>query len=520
MNSSTLVIIGAGATTVSLLDSLVDRLDMAIKAQVTIYVLEKRAYRGRGLAYDVDLPSNLLNTRAGYITPFSDKPGHFFDWIINNRLAWEDDFPGLEVKADTFVPRPLFGLYLEHMMSDLSARLARVGARLVPVRAEATDIRRTQDGDLLVTTDASLVIRADQVVLSLGNLQSAELSDLTGRPGFFSSPYPLRRVVRAVPRDAHIGILGARLSAIDGVVALKANGHEGPMTMISRSGYLPSVRGTQGRYQPQILTLDRLEAHARAKGHITLDDMLNWVCDEIRLAGGARDFGVGMPPAPPSDPLAFYEAEIAAARHPRPWQAVLYSTNTLIDRAWHLLDPDDKGRFLDVFQAAWMSYRVSIPVENAERLRDLMKAGQLSIKRGATRVTAREPAGYDVTITAPSGSTTVAMDAVMGAFGSPRDPAKLDSSLVRHLLKSGLARAHPHGGIDQDTATGQVLDARGRAHADLHVLGELTSGVNFFTSVLEINARHAARAAGLIAQSLVIGSAEARAEAARLRRTA
>lgn len=112
MNSSTLVIIGAGATTVSLLDSLVDRLDMAIKAQVTIYVLEKRAYRGRGLAYDVDLPSNLLNTRAGYITPFSDKPGHFFDWIINNRLAWEDDFPGLEVKADTFVPRPLFGLYL------------------------------------------------------------------------------------------------------------------------------------------------------------------------------------------------------------------------------------------------------------------------------------------------------------------------------------------------------------------------------------------------------------------------
>jgi uncharacterized NAD(P)/FAD-binding protein YdhS len=498
MKSNVVAIVGAGATAVSLIASLADAAELApFYDGLTIFVIDKKRFLGRGLAYDLDLPSNLLNTRAGHITPFADKPGHFYRWLQENRKIWEDEFPGLVVERETFAPRPLFGLYLEHMMNEIAGRLAQLGVSLVPIRAEVTDILRASSNDLHVITDTALTIRADYAVLCCGNLASNEHAALRNYERFFVTPYPLQRVTKAIPRDAKVAIIGARLSAVDAALGLAASGHHGPLAMISRSGYFPTVRGTQGRYRPQVATLAKIEERVRCQGQLTLGDLFTIVVAEIRHAGGdAPDFA-NLPPLPPADPLGFFEAEIAAAARPRLWQAVLYATNAFIDFAWQWLDPADKKKFLDNYLAAWLSYRVSIPVENAQRLVTIAKSGQLSSRSGAVSIVPNPSGGFKVKPAAADNEEE--FDAVICAFGTPRKATDLASRLVQSLLDRGIARAQPFGGIDVVATTGNLIDGRGHAISNIWAIGELTNGVYLFTSVLEINARHAAH----IAQDLV-----------------
>jgi uncharacterized NAD(P)/FAD-binding protein YdhS len=172
---------------------------------------------------------------------------------------------------------------------------------------------------------------------------------------------------------------------------------------------------------------------------------------------------------------------------------------------WKLLADEDKQRFLNLYQAVWMSYRVSIPVENARRLITLAKTGRLIFKSGNS-VVRPGTTGFDVAISRNGKSTVENFDCVVAAFGSPRDARLLDSPLVQNLISSGMARCHPHGGFDVEYGTGRLLSASHSSSHNVWVLGELTCGVNFFTSALEINARHAANVARDIVASLQASS--------------
>ncbi len=507
MKDAVIVIVGCGATSISLLGSLARTLQMDRASKLTIYIVEKRRLRGRGLAYDADAISNLLNTRAGFITPFADRPGHFFQWLSANRAAWKNDFPDLTVEPESFVPRPLFGLYMEYVASDLTGELAQCGVYVIHVRAEVTDLEHNVDGSLTVITNTSLTIKADYVVLCCGNIESREYSDFERHPGFYASPYPVRKLTRTIGKGSSVAVLGARLSAIDAVLGLIAAGHKGPLTMFSRSGYFPSVRGSQGRYVPKLLTLERIQSYVGQHGRLKLSVLVNWAAEEIALAGGSADL-TALPPAPPTDPLAFFESEIAAAAEPRPWQAVLYATNAFIDYAWQALDDNDRKKFLSLYQSAWMSYRVSIPVENARRLVEAARKGQLSFSSGHPLVLRKADGRFAIRLGEADGCEIKRYNAVVCVFGSPRDLEHLDSMLVRNLVAKAIGCANRYGGLDTDPDSGRIKGPKGHIVPNLYAIGELTSGTNFFTSALEINARHAQRCARHISISLTQGVAD------------
>lgn len=388
------------------------------------------------------------------------------------------------------------------LMSDLAGQFAAVGVELVHVRGEAVDIRRPDGGRVQVVTDVGLTVEADHIVLCCGNLQSREYSGFETTQGFYANPYPIRRLARAATSKSSVAIWGARLSAIDVALGLAGSGFRGSMTMFSRSGYFPSVRGTQGRYVPTILTEDRLRAHHEKYGAIRLAQVLEWTMEELALAGSPTPALSQLPPPPPGDVAEFFEKEIAAACSDRPWQAVLYATNTVIDYLWQILHEDDRAEFMERYAASWMSYRVSIPAENAARILELSRSGQLAFRSGAAQIEAQSDGIFRVTTKRDRNvGCADSFDMVVGAFGTPRNAALLDSRLVQSLLVSGFARAHRHGGVEVDPLTGALIDQGGRICGDVSALGELTSGVHFFTSVLEINARHAARMAKRVLQA-------------------
>lgn len=499
MRGRSLAIIGGGASAVAFIHNILT--EIAARKDhpgLTIYMIERSRYFGRGLAYDVDQHSNLLNTKAGFITPFSDKPGHFYEWLCANRHIWEDEYPNAHLyNENSFVPRSLFGLYLEHMTSELVRRALAIGCHVIPVQAEATSIISNHGGGFIISTKDNLTFLSEYVVLSLGNLPSREYAELGRNPGFFTSPYPIEKLVRKIPSDASVGVIGARLSAFDAVLGLIASGHRGAIALHGRSGFFSSVRGTQGRYQPKILTLDRVNSHVARFGSISLQVVVNWVIDEMISAGVDVTKFDWMNPVPPKDIVGFLKDEIAAADSPRAWQAVLYSTNSVIDYVWdHTTEADRK--FFWPYLSAWMAYRVSIPQENARRLLDAMQSGQLRFIPGNMSITKAE-SGFAVAVEHEGTTRTHHYDAIVSAIGTPRDATKFDSPLIDDLLARGMARPHPYGGLEIEATTGRLRDQNGHPHNRIFALGELTSGTFFFTAVLEINARHARERAKLLA---------------------
>lgn len=501
-DETVIAIVGGGASGLAVTYKLIaEILKQDQKPNLTIYFIDRKRHFGRGLAYDGDISTNLLNTRAAFISPIAGDPGHFLRWLTENEREWRDDFPGLKVTPDAFLPRPLFGLYLEHLFAEVTKTALRLGSRVIAVNAEVTDIEIIGENDLVVQTDQALAIRSDYVVLCCGNLPSTEFRDLADRPNFFVSPYPIRSLSRAVPKGARVGVAGTRLGAIDTIVGLAGNDPDATFHAFSRSGRLPSVRGTQGRYVPRLLNHEHLASLVAQKGRLRLQDMLDLILAEIEIAQDGAPFDPAPFFGPPPAPLEFLDREIASSDgKPRMWQAVLYATNAIMDYAWAHLDEGDKALFLRDHFSTWVAYRVSIPIENAMRLRDLILRDRLHIHPGASRIIPdADGSGFRVTMHRSGGMREeVPVDAVVCATGTPRDVHALDSRLTRNLLAKGIAQADRFGGILVDHETGQVRGIAGQSSAHLIAIGELTSGAYFFTSVLEVIARHAAERAATI----------------------
>jgi uncharacterized NAD(P)/FAD-binding protein YdhS len=484
-----IAIVGGGSTALAFLHSYLQLADDGHALPQTIYLFEKRGVFGPGAAYEPDLGSNLLNTKTGFITPFQERPGDFYRWLQENNTAWRGRYPDFQLDEQGYAMRSLFGLYLQQQLQLLMKRAAARQLHIIQICAEVTDVARLGDG-CVVTTDGNIVLRADYVFFFCGTLAAKPRHPPSER--VLTTPYLTRELSAHIPADTAVGIVGARLSCIDAVVALVEQGHRGPITIHSRSGYFPSVRGTQGRIEPRFLTTEKIDGLVRLRGKLRLADLVELVQKEIARLGansGAKPF---QPPAPPRNLATFLREEIAAAAGDRVWQAVLYSTNSIIDRLWNALHNDDKQTFMQRYFSVFMAYRVSIPIENARKILQYLESGQLRFCAGD--FDSRQGEDGRPELHARVGGVH-RYDYLINAMGSPRDVAALDSGLLGRLLERGSMVPHPFGGVQIDADSYRPITASGHPDDRARVVGELTNGTFFFTSALDINARHARQCA-------------------------
>lgn len=489
-------IVGAGSTTISFLNAYLDAIEAGNALSNVVYVFEKRQNFGPGAAYEEDLASNLLNTKTGYITPFSNKPGAFKLWLDTYPEMWRSQFPDFDSHADGYAPRALFGLYLQYQMEELVKRAVALGVLIVKLQAEIIDVEHLQ-GDFLVVSRCGLRLRAAKVFLFCGTLQKKKTGHDEAR--ILDTPYPVTKLKNKIEVEADVGIVGARLSAIDTIVALVENGHRGRIVMHSRSGYFPCVRGTQGRITPKHISAENIENLLQEKGRLQLSDIFQLIQCEIAEIDPNFQSNIAPLLTPPRDLAAFLAAEIEAARSPRPWQAVLYATNSVIELLWNALDEAARQKFMAEYFSIFMAYRVSIPVENAVKILSYLHNGQLEFVEGAT--SSPSVAGTKVHIEVDGEPAPRAYDHVIHAIGAPRRASELESDLVANLLRKGLISCHSHGGLAIDTDSYEAIGTGEASTKDLYVIGELTNGAFFFTSALEINARHVSRCLDNLCQS-------------------
>lgn len=462
MSERTVVIVGAGFSGTIVAAQL---LRHSSTSPSRVVLVERRAIGGKGVAYSTKYSGHLLNVPAGRMGAFPDDEGDFL------RYARERD---PRTMGGTFVPRMVFGEYLDATLRAAAADAFRSGGSLEEITDEVTAVdspRTPNDASRIqVRLRSGGTLEADHVVLALGNYPPANppLAD----PSFYRStryiadpwaPGALDNV------DAAAGILlvGTGLTMLDIALQLSEGRKPARLVALSRRGLVPLPHRAHGA--------------PPSYGH---------------LPPGL----ISCEPTAVAYLRAVREHARTLERDGVDWREIMASLRPLTPRLWETLPPVERKRFLRHARPYWDTHRHRVATDVYERFEALQASGRLTLIAGRIRRYAET--SNDVTAHyRPRGAdrdAAVTVGTVINCTGPEGDVRHLGDPLLSSLLAAGDVRPDPMGlGLDTD-ADLTLLRADGTPLTGVSLVGPLLKGTFWeATAVPELRV-HAARAAKAI----------------------
>ena len=400
-----------------------------------IYLVERNQNFGRGLAYTTGNPNHLLNVRAGNMSAFPDQPDHFVRWLQNLPAEQRAEIgePSVShVSASTFVPRRVYGNYIQELLGDKIWREGQ-GHNLFLLTDEAVALHRDAGG-LSLELAVGRRYPIDHAVLAVGNFPPT-----ASTPGYFGDPWNPACLENLAP-DVPVLILGTGLTFIDTVLSLQDRGHTGKIYALSRRGLLPRVHAAvpaPWKYEtpPSGRNLVKLLRQVRTIARI------------------AEKTGAG-------------------------WRAAIDGLRPHTQRLWQEMSLSERARFLRHLRPWWDVHRHRAAPKVMARVEQAIGSGQIELIKGRIGDTTRldDTSLVHIDLRGDSGRRELIVDRIIDCSGPRSDATKLDQKLIQHLLASGQVRPDPlRLGLDVDRH-GNVIDAEGKVTPDLHAIGPITKG--------------------------------------------
>jgi uncharacterized NAD(P)/FAD-binding protein YdhS len=230
----TVAIVGAGFSGMAVAAQLLRRL----RGPARVLMINRHSRFGRGLAYGTHSGSHLLNVPAGRMGIDPADEGGFARYLAAL---------GLPYAPSDFVPRNLYGAYLEHCL-QLAQHQAAPGVRLELMEATVERLSPAAAGGWRLALGHGVELEAQQVVLALGNFTPqppVALRQLAwGGPPLVADPWTPQATIGLDP-SAAVLLIGSGLTAYDVALQLMERGHTGPIHMMSRRGLLPQSHRQQ-----------------------------------------------------------------------------------------------------------------------------------------------------------------------------------------------------------------------------------------------------------------------------------
>jgi uncharacterized NAD(P)/FAD-binding protein YdhS/D-alanyl-D-alanine dipeptidase len=490
-----IAIVGCGASGVITLNYLVQCYEQQKTARpLRIHIFEKSKTPGVGIAYGTDNDEHILNMRNGTVDIFPDKPGHFMNWLKANVIKL--NLSQKAIDFDGFLPRRIIGLYLKECLENSLQHAKKIGIAVTFIHEEVDNLYETQTKQRLSYKDTHL--DADYTVFCLGNLPSTNYPEFYNVPEYFHTPWHLSDKVKGSSKP--IGILGASLSAIDTLISL-APTTSGPLYFISPNGRLPKVLHIRKPFTPRFVTTEniRLITH-NFNRKIRLSEGVGLFKQEIEAASG-KPIDWSQIWQIDNNPLTELKKDIARAeRGENHWHTVLADTSPLLPLIWENLDEKDKKTFYSHYYKWWRIYRVSMPLQNAKKVLQLLESGRLSVIRNLRSV---KYDNNDKTFAISHGQDdSLRVAYLINATGTGFDVVKSQSKLMQNLIRNDLLSPHPMGGVDVNPTTLRLIKKDGTELPRIFFFGMLTKGVHFYTNDLSVNATHAESVARTIIDAI------------------
>ncbi len=255
-----IAIIGGGFSGLSVTSNLIRAIQKnGVNAHITLYEANKST--GSGM-FDINLPDQLtLNHETNYmgsVNPFSktNRNDDFYNWLTSIKDQPLESLNGSTIasrykKCDisnplSYLPRSLYGHYLIFRLRELISKAQSKYYSFEYTNSEVVDITRQEKKFNVRSINDSKIF--DFIILCTGYCYSKKSANVYNT----QNPYEyLNQVDHLKPKK--IGILGSSLSAIETALILAEKGYE-DITLFSRNGRLPKVRGKAFIYQPRYIT--------------------------------------------------------------------------------------------------------------------------------------------------------------------------------------------------------------------------------------------------------------------------
>ncbi len=424
---------------------------------------------GLGLAYSTTCDEHLLNVSAAGMSALADEPDHFLKYALSKDSA---------VKAEDFLPRMFFGGYVQELLNTAIAEAKVDFHTFTTVQQKAIDIDRDTDIDtdieidnikpfnVLLNNDQSL--EADIVVLALGNLaggQPAWLDKLAVTSAHYIHNPWNTEAIKAIDSNDSVLLVGTGLTAVDKIIELKARGHVGSITAVSRHGLLPRKH------------LDMPELHP---------PQFNWENNEFKLSALSA--------------LKLVRRQSAQAVN---WQAGVDSFRSITQKWWGNLALSEKRNFMRHLQTYWDIHRHRMAPSIAAKIESYQKSRQLRVLSGgikqmqekldpaantdaktervsqADRIE-QENAKTKVAVTIQerySKPRTLFVNKVINCTGPQLKLKAIDSPLMANLHKRGLIAPDATGAGINCLSSGKIIDSNGQTNNRLFAIGPLLKAV-------------------------------------------
>lgn len=402
MPGAVVTIIGGGFCGVM---SAVHLLTCGVSLLRKVVLIEKQPRLGRGVAYGTDDDSHLLNVPVGRMSAFTADPDHFLNYLRARRHEYE---------RDDFVPRKLYGCYLESLLNQ-AVIAAAPWVEFVRIHDRATDVRQLPGQRLIVTLASGDAISADRVIVACGNLASREplrhlSSSLDGSTRYIGDPWAPQALSR-VDVSQPVLLLGSGLSAIDITCSLMQRGFTHVIHMVSRHGLQPLP-------------------HGGGHGDIPISAELLHSFSTVRL---------GM--------HRLRTLIRTVSRQGHDWRDVLAAFRPHIPTVWKAFNDIERRRFLRHVQAYWDIHRHRLSPAVAGWLDHVRQQGKLLKHAGRVIGIAQQAETLRVTIRPRHASDSKSLDVgtIINCTGLCTDPDSADDALLANLRHQGLCRADTLG---------------------------------------------------------------------------
>jgi len=409
---------------------------------IALDIYEPRPLLGAGLAYSSADPAHRINVAAARMAVFGDDPTHFDRWFRETGEA-EADPEALLDDGRAYPRRAAFGRYMDQLLRTAARAFPNVRFRHLQTRVAGIDPRG--EGYRL-TTETGDEAEADLIVLSPGHPPPPKArwatDEAVAAPRYIADPWR-PAAVSDIRSNDEVLIIGTGLTMADVVASLRAQGHVGPITAVSRRGLTPRSRTTLP-----------VEAYGTFNQPPTQSAaaLLHRVRDAVRRAG----------------------------QEGRPWECVVDALRQQGTVVWQGLSPASQRRFLRHLRVWWDVHRYQIAPQIDRILVENQRGGRLKIVKADIQSIGRFDSSFHVTLRlrgkARASGVERFFDAVVNCTGPDHVTIVQSNPLLHAMAESGLLCADPNGlGIAVDQFARVVADG-GTPSGNIFVAGPLARG--------------------------------------------
>jgi uncharacterized NAD(P)/FAD-binding protein YdhS len=400
-------------------------------ATTRIILIERSARMARGKAYaDREYPY-LLNVPAGRMSANPASPLDFLAFA-------QERIP--DATAEDFLPRALYGQYLEAILLDAEVAAA-AQVQFDRMRGDVCSLESEGAGYRLRLADNRTLV-ADEVVLAHGNPPPAELPGTAELPQTSYVRDPWAQPLSFRPGEKVL-LVGNGLTMADVAVCAAAQSNEQiVLHTISRHGLVPP---SQTAF-----------AHLACKGDsAALTHAASF--SALRLFRAVRDLAE--------------ETE----RRGGDWREAVTFVRNIAPTLWQRLPAREKRRLLRHIRPYWDVHRHRLPQQTVAKLTHLQQRQKLHFHGG--RLLKFEAINDQIRVTwRPRGADraqTMLVDRVVNCTGPDYNVNRSRDPLVRSLVAQGLIACDPNNLGIRTAPHGAVIDSHGHAATNLFYVGPL-----------------------------------------------